>query len=216
MRLLFLDLDNTLVDRDAAFRAAAVDFLTDQGLPATDLSWLLRIDASGYRPRDAVVRALLDRHPRLARAAAQEFVDDGAASRVTLTDPTRDALRRASAAGWTCLVVTNGRARQQERKLRASGLDHEVAGAAISEAVGVAKPERGIFAAAAASVGGRLDDEAWVVGDSPHADIGGAVALGVRSVWLPLGRGWPEYLAYRPTYTADDVASAVDLILAET
>ncbi|ROQ78351.1 hypothetical protein EES39_31025 [Streptomyces sp. ADI92-24] len=38
MQLLLLDLDNTLVDRDAAFRAAVADFLAQHGLPDSDLT----------------------------------------------------------------------------------------------------------------------------------------------------------------------------------
>lgn len=47
-----IDLDNTLGDRDAAFRAAAAAFLAEQVLPADDLARLLTLDASGYAPRD--------------------------------------------------------------------------------------------------------------------------------------------------------------------
>ncbi|MGW2343370.1 hypothetical protein [Streptomyces sp. NPDC001661] len=36
MPLMLLDLDNTLVDRDAAFRAAVVDFLAEYGLADAD------------------------------------------------------------------------------------------------------------------------------------------------------------------------------------
>ncbi|MFE6622715.1 hypothetical protein [Streptomyces sp. NPDC057740] len=41
MALLLLDLDNTLVDRDAAFRDAVADFLAEHGLPASDLGWVM-------------------------------------------------------------------------------------------------------------------------------------------------------------------------------
>ncbi|WP_247223096.1 hypothetical protein [Streptomyces scabiei] len=50
MPLLLLDLDNTLIDRDAAFRAAVAAFLSAHGLPATDLSWVTAVDAGGYTP----------------------------------------------------------------------------------------------------------------------------------------------------------------------
>ena len=33
---------------------------------------------------------------------------------------------------------------------------------------------------------------AWMVGDSPEADIGGAAAVGLPSVWLHRGRGWTD------------------------
>ncbi|MFC8145414.1 hypothetical protein ACFUKV_27270 [Streptomyces paradoxus] len=47
---LLLDLDNTLVDRDAAFRDAVAEFLAEHGLPESDLAWVTGLDASGYTP----------------------------------------------------------------------------------------------------------------------------------------------------------------------
>ena len=61
MPLLLLDLDNTLIDRDAAFRAAAAAFLSAHGLPDTDLPWVTAVDAGGYAPRHEVAPALTDR-----------------------------------------------------------------------------------------------------------------------------------------------------------
>jgi putative hydrolase of the HAD superfamily len=62
MPLLMLDLDDTLVDRDAAFRQATAAFLAEHALPESDLEWLMSVDASGYTPRPAVARALADRY----------------------------------------------------------------------------------------------------------------------------------------------------------
>jgi putative hydrolase of the HAD superfamily len=213
MALLMLDLDNTLVDRDAAFRVAGEELLADYGLPEAEVDWLMRVDRSGYAPRRDVAAALLDRHPGLDRAAVESLVDSGAAERVRLTEPVRASLRRAAALGWTLVIVTNGAVRQQETKLRVSGLDAEVAGWVVSERVGVRKPEREIFAAAAATVGATLSDGGWHIGDAPVADIGGAVEAGLSSVWMHLGRPWPNELAFRPTYVADDLPSALDHVL---
>jgi putative hydrolase of the HAD superfamily len=211
--LLLIDLDNTLVDRDAAFRAATADFLTAHGLPATDLHWVLTLDASGYRPREEVARGLLARYPTLAPPLVQDFLDNGAADAVTLAESTRTALRRATALGWTPVIVTNGRVRQQEKKIQVSGLGREVAGWVISEGVGAAKPDVEIYARAAEAVGARLATGGWVIGDSAPADIGGAQAVGYPSVWLTLGRTWPGSLPYRPTHMVDDVSAAIHLVL---
>lgn len=209
MPLLLLDLDNTLVDRDAAFRSAAEALLCEHGLPASDVDWLMRVDASGYRPRSQVAETLRARYASVDQDAVQAFLDHGAAERVRLSEPNRAALRSAVARGWTPIVVTNGSVRQQETKLRVSGLDQEVAGWVISEAVGCRKPDPEIFAAAAAIAGADLGDGGWLVGDAPEADIGGAVGVGLRSVWLDLGRTWPAELPYGPTHVADDVAAAL-------
>ncbi|MFE6622714.1 HAD family hydrolase [Streptomyces sp. NPDC057740] len=145
-------------------------------------------------------------------SAIRSLLDTGVADRVVLAHSTRRALDRARAAGWTCVVVTNGRVVQQEAKIRNTGLDRLVQGWVVSEAVGRRKPEPEIFRAAAATVGAPLTG-AWVIGDSPHADIAGAASLGLRSVWVTNGRDWVEG-SYRPTHAAHDVASAIGHVVA--
>lgn len=213
MPLMLIDLDNTLVDRDAAFRATLAAFLAEHELPAGDVDWLMSVDASGYTPRPELARAMNDRYGGLLpRDAIRALLDRGAADRVVLTAPVRRALEEAAEGGWTLAVVTNGRTSQQEAKIRNTGLDALTHGWVVSEAVGHKKPSPEIFHAAAAAVGARLDG-AWVIGDSPHADIAGAVAIGVRSVWVSAGRPWTE-TAHRPTRTARDAASAIASVMA--
>ncbi|MGP3966283.1 HAD family hydrolase [Streptomyces sp. 6N223] len=212
MPLLLLDLDNTLVDRDAAFRDAVAAFLAEHGLPDTDVTWVMTVDASGYTSRYEVAAALADRYGDMVPATAiHVLVDNGAADRVVLAHSTREALGKAQANGWTCVIVTNGRTAQQETKIRQAGLDQLVHGWIISEDVGHKKPEPKIFQAAAEIVGTSLSG-AWVVGDSPHADIAGANALGLRSVWVSDGQPWTQD-AYQPTHIAADIASAINHVI---
>ncbi|MGK5697861.1 HAD family hydrolase [Streptomyces sp. URMC 128] len=212
--LLLLDLDNTLVDRDAAFRAAVAGFLAEYGLPASDLTWVMATDAGGYTARHDLAAALTDRYGDVVpTTAVRALLDTGAADRVVLAQTARDALGRARAGGWTCVIVTNGRTRQQETKIRNTGLDQLVQGWVVSEGVGHKKPAPEIFQGAAALVGLPLPG-AWVIGDSPHADIAGADTLGLRSVWVSDGRVWAED-SYRPTHVADDIASAIDHVIGQ-
>ncbi|MFE5556535.1 HAD family hydrolase [Streptomyces sp. NPDC056544] len=212
MPLLMLDLDNTLVDRDAAFRDAVTAFLTEHRLPDTDLTWVMTLDASGYTARHEVAAAMTDRYrDNVPATGIHALLDRGAADRVVLTDSSREALDKAQADGWTCVIVTNGRTTQQEAKIRHTGLDQLVQGWVISEEVGRKKPEPEIFHAAAATVGVPLTG-AWVIGDSPHADIAGADALGLRSIWVSNGQAWAQD-SYQPTHVAEDVATAIDYVI---
>ncbi|MZD08211.1 HAD-IA family hydrolase [Streptomyces sp. SID5785] len=212
MPLLMLDLDNTLVDRDAAFHAAVAEFLAGHGLPPTDLSWVAALDAGGYARREEVAAGMTQRYGRsIPISAIRTLLDTGAADRVELADSTRTALEAARADGWSCVIVTNGRTAQQEAKIRRTGLDRLVRTWVISEAVGHKKPAPEIFRAAASTVGLPLRGS-WVIGDSPHADIGGADALGLRSVWVSADRPWTE-AAYRPTHIAANVDSALACVI---
>ncbi|GAA2582905.1 hypothetical protein GCM10010399_10800 [Dactylosporangium fulvum] len=213
MPLLLLSLDDTLLDRAGAFRAWATDFLYRIGAPAYDLEWLLSVDADGMASTWDVAEGLRERY-RL-RIPAIDLVDEvrGAImDRMRLSPLTACALAIAEDAGWVPVVVTNGETRQQEEKLRKTGLDRYLADWVISEEAGVRKPNPRIFAIAAERARMRLGG-AWMIGDSPEADIGGAAGVGVRSVWLHRGRRWIES-RYAPTRTAEGVIAAVAEVLA--
>lgn len=209
---MLVDLDNTLIDRDSAFRAAVAAFLAEHGLAETDLAWIMSLDASGYTARDEVASAMADRYAGLApKVAIRTLLDNGAADRVVLESECEEALMSARAHGWTCMIVTNGRTSQQEAKIRNTGLDRLVHGWVVSETIGHKKPAPEIFHAAAEIAQVPLRD-AWVIGDSPQADIAGAVALGLQSMWVSNNRTWSQ-AAYEPTDVAGDVASAIRRIL---
>ncbi|WSQ15883.1 HAD hydrolase-like protein [Streptomyces sp. NBC_01231] len=68
-----------------------------------------------------------------------------------------------------------------------------------------------MFHAAAGTVGVPLTG-AWVIGDPPHADIAGANALGLRSVWVSNGQPWTQN-SFRPTHADEDVATAINYVI---
>jgi putative hydrolase of the HAD superfamily len=210
---LLLSLDDTLLDRAGAFRAWATGFLGKIGAPDYDLDWLLSVDADGMGSPWDVAEGLRDRYG--LRTSAIDLVEEvrGAImERIRLDRLTACALAIAEDAGWVPVVVTNGESRQQEEKLRKTGLDRYLADWVISEEAGVRKPNPRIFAIAAERARMRLGG-AWLIGDSPEADIGGAAGVGVRSVWLHRGRRWAEP-RYAPTRTADGVIAAIAEVLA--
>jgi putative hydrolase of the HAD superfamily len=212
MPLMLVDLDNTLIDRDTAFQSAVAAFVAEHGLAHTDLAWIMRLDASGYTARDVVASAMADKYKGLASPAAiRALLDNGAADRVVLERASEEALMSARAHGWTCMIVTNGRTAQQEAKIRNTGLDRLVHGWVVSEAIGHKKPAPEIFQSAAEIARVPLRN-AWVIGDSPEADIAGAAALGLRSIWVSNNRTW-NHAAYEPTAVACDVASAIHRLL---
>jgi HAD superfamily hydrolase (TIGR01509 family) len=208
--LLLCDLDDTLIDRAGAFRRWAQDFAGRYGIPPGGLPWMLDLDHDGYVYRPAYLAAVRERFDlpvTLERLVAEYheiypgFVEPPEAG-------TMAALRDLRADGWRVGVVTNG-APSQEAKLERAGLVDCLDGWAISELVGHRKPDPAIFRVAAERCGCTIRD-AWMVGDHGPADIAGASALGLHSVWLRRGRRWP-FTAYHPTYEGDTFAEAANL-----
>jgi putative hydrolase of the HAD superfamily len=172
----------------------------------------MSLDASGYTARDVVASAMANRYEGAAPVSTiRALLDNGAADRVVLEAESKQALVSARVQGWTCMIITNGRTVQQEAKIRNTGLDQLVHGWVVSEEVGYKKPAPEIFHAAADIAQLPLQD-AWVIGDSAQADVGGAVTLGLQSVWVSNNRIW-SHDAYEPTEISNDVASAIQRIL---
>ncbi|MBO2007660.1 HAD family hydrolase [Hymenobacter negativus] len=80
-------------------------------------------------------------------------------------------------------IVTNNRTAEQEEKLAFLGMTDLVDALITSEDVGVPKPDRRIFEVAMQRLGAR-PEETVLVGDNWRADVLGALAVGIRPVWL--------------------------------
>ncbi|MEV6348642.1 HAD family hydrolase [Actinoplanes sp. NPDC051851] len=213
MPLVFLSLDDTLLDRSGAFRLWAKGFLDEISASQDDLDWLIAVDADGLTNRWDLADLLRERYQ--LRVPAIDLVDElnqGPAAFERLDPLVGCALEIARDAGIVPVVVTNGAAEQQEGRIRRTGLDRYVADWVISEQAGVSKPNPRIFALAAQRVRMRLAG-AWVVGDSPESDIGGAAAMGLPSVWLHRGREWSDN-RFAPTRVVGNVIQGLSAIMA--
>jgi FMN phosphatase YigB (HAD superfamily) len=208
-RLACFDLDNTLIDRDAAFEAWAEWWARSEGLGAEGVRWLLAQDEGGFRPRgelfggvrkqfglrasvDALVEAYDREHPLFTWV--EQAVLEGLA-----------ALRTA---GWRVAVVTNGGVVQQGLKLEHTGIGAAVDSTCISEAVGVRKPDPVIFKIAAERCGATLGG-GWMVGDHPAYDIAGGMAAGLETIQV----GHHHAGAATPTHHLRSVVEAFPVIL---
>lgn len=133
------------------------------------------------RLRTRCARVVRDALPALAGA-------DLVAVRAALLDALRftpfaevaGVLRACRRAGLRLVVVSNWDVSLHEVLAR-TGLDALLDGAVASAEVGAAKPDplplrRGLELAGVAA------DDAWLVGDTPEADVAGALAAGVRPV----------------------------------
>jgi HAD superfamily hydrolase (TIGR01549 family) len=214
-RLAIFDLDNTLVDRSAAFARWAEGFGRRHRLGGDAPAWLIEADGDGLAVRRAVFEAAR------VRFGLAESVDELLAAyeedypRQFAPDPNvQAALGLLHEAGWRIAVATNG-ASTQRRKIDHAGLGPRLDAICVSAELGFAKPDRRIFEAACAQagLGTAALASAWMVGDTAGADIRGAHEIGMRSIWLHRGRRWEEP-AFGPDFVVGSVAEAVDQLLA--
>jgi putative hydrolase of the HAD superfamily len=205
--LLLIDLDDSLIDRRGSFRAWARGFCAGHGRDG-ELDWLIAQDRNGYAARDelfALVRerfGLADTVDELKERYREEH------PRHTIPPPAEALARldRLRATGWRVGVVTNGHP-VQLAKLAAAGLADRVDACIVSEIEGVRKPDPRIFRLAAERCGASLDG-AWMAGDNPDADLRGAHALGLDTIWFRLGRTWAEP-DFEPTLAVDSLEEAL-------
>lgn len=214
VRGLLLDIDDTLVDTQAAMRSscatgAAAAWPQEAAELHARVSEIFYDDPRGYfdaytrgefafaemraaRYHEACRRSGLpekgferfEEAYRVAFARSQVMFDDALA-----------LLDGASAAGVAVGFVTNSGHEQTEVKLDALGLRGR-GPVVTTDTLGVGKPDPAIFTRAMALVGGRRE-QTVVVGDTLHTDVVGGLAAGMRVAWLqrpgrpePRNAGW--------------------------
>ncbi|WP_155852627.1 HAD family hydrolase [Arthrobacter sp. H14] len=195
--LILLDLDETLVDREAVLRVWADEVATAAGEPSI-AEWLIAHDRQDgkVRQRESFLSGVA------GRLGWDTPVEDLLAnwpnmfgSRYRLEPAVSEALTHARTLGFRLCVVSNGDAQRQRAKVEAMNLENLVHACVISGEIGVRKPSRRIFEIAAQRAGADLTGDVWVIGDDPVADIGGAAQIGAHGLWVNRnGRDWPSEL----------------------
>ena len=211
MPILYCDLDNTLVDRAAGYRAWAEQFVAEAGGGPAEVDLLVELDADGTAKRKRIFEEVRSRWglsepvDALINRYRQEYPPN--LPRVSTEVAVRlEELRRN---GWRVAVVSNG-PDTQKIKLDICGLNSLVDAVVISDELGVAKPDPRIFDTAR-RLCGEVSGGEWLIGDSPDADISAAAAMGIPSIWLRRGRRWTEP-RWHPYAMADSIEEALALL----
>lgn len=205
-KALLFDLDNTLIDRDRAWREV-LDLRCPDLSPALRAE-VLRADESGRRPRRDYVRWLERHAPEVIPPGGWRTHAERIAARVRAYPEVAAALPRLQARCLTALV-SNGSGPIQREKLARAGLERAFEVVVISGEVGADKPAARPFRRALEALG-VSPEEAWFVGDHPVADIGGAAALGMTTVWRRDGP-WPE-VQPAPDHIVDGIDEIAGLL----
>ncbi len=196
-RHVLFDLDGTLFDYRKAETAALEAAFARVGLrfqqPYVELyrrinqrAWLQLERGEATREEIKVRRfvELLDGTGQGgdAQALSDRYLED-LSRRSDLIDGAEAMLRRLDGK-VVMVVITNGLKAVQRPRLAGStirGFFHHVV---ISEDVGSAKPDAGIFDAAFARMGNPRKDEVLILGDSLTSDIRGGSDYGIATCWF--------------------------------
>ncbi|MEO6798917.1 MAG: HAD family hydrolase [Rhodanobacter sp.] len=222
IRALTLDLDDTLWPVLPALERAdqAVDAWLQQHHPEIARAWPitamreLRARVAAERLDLAhdftTQRQLTLQHVFDASGIAEAPIDTlweiyfAARNRVELYPDSLPALERI-AARWPLASLTNGNA-----DLARVGIERHFVHHVCARDHGAAKPEPGIFLAAAELLGVAAADVLHV-GDDPVMDVRGAREAGLRSAWINRDRRpWPTDLGPRPELDLPDMAALAD------
>ena len=210
--LILFDLDDTLSDRAAAFRAWAEGFLVRHGVDAPDaLEWMCVTDDGGYLERGRFFD--LVRRQFGLRSPAGDLVEE---YRHTSHEGYRlqpELIERLDAlvvSGVRLGVVTNGGAGQDD-KIDAIGIRPLLSACVVSEHVRSRKPDPEIFQIAVEVAGGIAGVTPWMVGDSPANDVLGGHRAGLATLWISLGRLWPSEI-HPPVVTTTNINQALSAL----
>jgi HAD superfamily hydrolase (TIGR01549 family) len=200
---ILFDLDDTLFDHAATARAAlaatAAGRPTLQGVPLETLYQHYSELLEELHPLVMTGRiSYLDaRHQRFARLLASYEPTPPTEADVAQLAAQHyghyQALRRPLAGALALLqalkptykigIVTNNRTAEQQEKLRYLGMTDLVDVLITSEEAGVLKPDPAIYHLALARLGA-APAQTVMVGDNWQADVVGALAVGIRPMWL--------------------------------
>lgn len=177
-RWVCLDVGETLIDETRIWSTWADEL----GVPRmTFLAGMGAVIARGLEHRAVFELFGVDDWPM--RVASVESIHGGFRADDLYPDalPALDALREA---GYRLAVIANQPAVRDEQ-LRGMGVDPDVM--AMSEAIGVAKPDPAFFARCLELMGDPAPSDVAYVGDRVDNDVLPAAAAGMRAVWIRRG-----------------------------
>ena len=103
------------------------------------------------------------------------------------TEPVSGAgelLKYLAGRGYALFSASNALQHQQKKRLAKAGFLEYFSGIFTSESLGAQKPSREFFERAVSLCGAGDRDRCLMIGDSFEADIKGAAAFGIRTIWF--------------------------------
>lgn len=188
---VLFDLDNTLLDRRASFRAFAAAFISDRfpdgNLPEdleSMIAFMEELDRDGYGKKSILYGTIIERWK--LRDAVEDLLAGHfeAFSRFVVPDPDMAEVLDALAPRFRLGLVTNGTSDGQHAKIDRLGIRGRFGAVVVSGDIGIHKPDPRIFEICLDALG-VAPDRAVYVGDHYENDVIGAGSTGMRAIWYP-------------------------------
>lgn len=110
-------------------------------------------------------------------------------------------------------IITNGFTDLQSIRLERTGVKDLISTVVISEEVGIAKPDAGIFHHTFELLGNPAREQILMVGDNPHSDVLGGMNVGIDTCWLNTSNSDVPEGIY-PTYNVQSLPELQNLLFA--
>jgi putative hydrolase of the HAD superfamily len=191
MKAVIFDLDETLLDRTGSL----IDFVNWQATgmlknsisePSKFCRRFINLDANGSVWKDEVYKHLIGEYEITDWTVEElltsyEFCFSGFCKS---KKGSVDAIKELKSLGIKIGLVSNGNSPFQERNFNALGISEMFDSIIVSGAVGYRKPQKEIFELACSQIAVSSSDTVFV-GDNPTADIDGANACGMYTIYIP-------------------------------
>lgn len=212
---LLLDIDNTLLDFDAAERQALADTMAHYELPC-DEEVLTTYHQVNRQLWDSLAKGQLNKNKlfsirfgRFLQALGlpdngksremNEYYEDQLSNHADLIPGALNFLEEISEVA-TLATVSNGATKVQQARIAASGIDKFMDGIYISEKMGAAKPSAKLYDMVLKDLGIDNRSRVLMVGDDLLADIKGGKNAGLDTCWVNF-TGAENKTEVEPKYT---------------
>ena len=210
--ILFIDLDDTILDFKMQEDAAITKTLRSTGIDPTPevCERYSQINKEHWKRME---KGEIDRNQVLygrfevlfaelgvnadAKATALAYMENLSEGHYFLPGA-EEALEKLSKK-YRLFIASNGTAKVQNRRLDSAGIRKYFEEIFISQDIGINKPDKGFFDYCFARIPGFDPKKAMIVGDSPSSDMLGGQNAGIATCWVnPTGRKYsreqlPDY-----------------------
>ncbi|MFC5651316.1 HAD family hydrolase [Paenibacillus solisilvae] len=217
---VIFDLDNTLINRKAAFQAYSERFidqfveLSEQTDRAALLDYMREADQDGYRhKRELHEQFLQELTMKYAETTVDELLQFWFAEffkSTVLMQGAVELLMALRSQGIKLGLITNGSVHTQNAKLDQAQLRDFFDVIVVSDEVQIKKPDQRIFELALERLGAAAA-RTWYVGDHPVNDIKGARDAGLSAIWLSGFMEWDDTLE-EPSAKIGSLLEILDIV----